>query len=108
MKILLTNQHLFRPGGSETACYTLAIELISKGHEVHVYTPNKGMVFADGSGALNWKWAAVLAVKMDSEEKEKFKEKGKNYDFKMDMTTIKHFDERDYIEALDYIKAFEE
>ena len=70
--------------------------------------PNKGMVFADGSSALNWRWAAVLAVEMDDEEKAKFKEKGKSYEKKMDMTTIKHFEERDFMEALDYIGVFEE
>ena len=32
-----------------------------------------------------------------------FKEKGKEYDWKMDMKTIQHFAERDYIEALSYI-----
>jgi hypothetical protein len=72
-----------------------------------VNIPNKGMVFADGQNATNWRWAAVLAVPMPEEEKEKFAEKGKDYEFKMDMTTMKHFDERDFMEALDYIGVFE-
>ena len=72
-----------------------------------VNVPNKGMVFADGKNGTNWRWAAVLAVPMPEEEKEKFAEKGKDYEFKMDMTTIKHFEERDFMEALEYIGVFE-
>jgi hypothetical protein len=72
-----------------------------------VNIPNKGMVFADGTRAFNWQWAAMKAVPMTKEEKAKFKEKGKEYEFKMDKDTMKHFDERDYMEALDYIGVFE-
>jgi ribosomal protein L37E len=57
--------------------------------------PEKGMVYADGSDSANWKWAAVKAI--PSEEKT----------YKMDMENLKHFDERDYMEALDYIGMFE-
>ena len=71
-----------------------------------VNIPDRGMVFADGSGASNWKWGAVKAIPMPEDEKAKFAEKGKNYEWKMDMSTLKHFEERDYIEALDYIGAF--
>ena len=72
-----------------------------------VNIPDKGMVFADGTNIENWKWAAVKAIPMGEEEKKEFQEKGKNYEFKMDMTTMKHFEERDYMEALDYIGIFE-
>jgi hypothetical protein len=66
--------------------------------------PDKGMVFADGTGADNWKWAGVKAVPVKEEEKEKFKLKGGGFaEWKMDMTTIKHFDEKDYIEVLSYL-----
>ncbi len=68
-----------------------------------VNIPEKGMVFADGSNGQNWRWAAVKATLMSEEEKTKFKEKGKEYDYKMDMTTLQHFSERDFIEALSYI-----
>jgi len=68
-----------------------------------VNIPNKGMVFADGANGQNWRWAAVRATLMSEEEKAKFKEKGKEYDYKMDMTTLTHFSERDFIEALSYI-----
>lgn len=72
-----------------------------------VNIPDKGMVFADGANSMSWKWAAVKAIPMPEEEKAKFAEKGKDFDFKMDMTTLKHFEERDFIEALDYIGIFE-
>jgi hypothetical protein len=66
--------------------------------------PDKGMVFADGGGKGSvWGWAAVKAVPMPEEEKAKFKEKGKDYEWKMDMSTMKHFQESDYMEALSYI-----
>ena len=41
---------------------------------------------------MNWRWGAVLPSEENPE--------------KMDMTTIKHFEERDYMEALDYIGVF--
>ena len=73
-----------------------------------VNIPDKGMVFADGSKASNWAWGAVKAIPMPEEEKAKFKAKGKEYDYKMDMTTLQHFPERDFIEALSYIGVLPE
>ncbi len=73
-----------------------------------VNIPDKGMVFADGANGQNWRWAAVRATLMSEEEKAKFKEKGKEYDYKMDMTTLTHFSERDFIEALSYIGVLPE
>jgi hypothetical protein len=76
-----------------------------------VNIPEKGMVFANGNSAENWKWAAVCAVKIKEEERKKYpipNKKGEYYEWKMDMDTLKEFDERDYLEALDYIKVFEE
>ena len=70
--------------------------------------PDKGMVFADGTNSQNWRWAAVKATLMSEEEKAKFKAKGKEYDYKMDMTTLKHFPERDYMDALSYIEILPE
>ena len=69
--------------------------------------PNKGMVFADGTRANNWAWAAVKAIPMPEDEAEKFKAKGKDYKFKMDMENIKHYPESDFMEALEYIGIFE-
>jgi hypothetical protein len=68
--------------------------------------PTKGMVFANGSTADNWKWAAVKSIEVLEEEKEKYPipgKKGKFYENRMDMTTMKMFEEHDYMEALSYI-----
>jgi len=72
-----------------------------------VNIPNQGMVFADGSSAENWKWGAVKATLMDEKEKEKFKSKGKDFTHKMDMKTLKHFNENEYMDALEYIGVFD-
>lgn len=60
---------------------------------------DKGMVFADGTGRDNWRWAGVKAIPVTKEEKEKYK--GAKH--RADMSTIKHFEERDFMEALSYI-----
>lgn len=73
-----------------------------------VNIPDKGMVFADGVNGQQWQWAAVKATLMSEEEKTKFKEKGKEFDYKMDMTTMRHFQERDFIDALTYIGVLPE
>jgi hypothetical protein len=73
-----------------------------------VNIPDKGMVFADGTNGQNWAWAAVKATLMSEEERTKFKEKGKEYDYKMDMTTLQHFSERDFMDALSYIGVLPE
>lgn len=71
--------------------------------------PSQGMVFANGSSADVWKWAAVQSVPVKEEEKEKYPipgKKGEYYEQRMDMETMKEFDEKDFIEALDYIGIF--
>ena len=73
-----------------------------------VNIPSQGMVFADGTNKNNWQWAAVKATPMPEEEKAKFKAKGKDYEWKMDMETLRHFPERDYMEALSYIGVLPE
>ena len=73
-----------------------------------VNIPDKGMVFADGPSGHQWRWAAVKATPMSEEEKTKFKEKGKEYDYKMDMTTLKHYPEREFMDALSYIGVLPE
>jgi hypothetical protein len=67
---------------------------------------DKGMVFANGTDASNWKWAAVKAIEIPKEETMKHPIPGKPGQFmkyKMDMKNMKTFKERDYMEALSYI-----
>jgi len=72
--------------------------------------PEQGMVFANGSSASNWKWAAVKAIKIPKKDQKNHPIPGKEGEFmeyKMDMANMKTFYERDYIEALDYIGVFQ-
>jgi len=55
-----------------------------------VMLEDKSMVFADGKSIDDWKWAGV-----------------KSKDGKADMTTVKYFEEKEFMEALDYIGFFE-
>jgi hypothetical protein len=65
----------------------------------YIHIEDKGMVFADGTGRNNWRWAGVKSIPVSKEEKKKYK----NAKFKTDMSAIKHFEEHDFIEALSYI-----
>jgi hypothetical protein len=68
--------------------------------------PKQGMVFANGIDTKEWKWSAVKAVPVTEEEKYKYpipKQPGKFYEYRMDMDTIQHFEEREFIDALEYI-----
>jgi hypothetical protein len=65
---------------------------------------DKGIIFADGTGRDNWMWGAAKAILVSEEEKDKYK--GKKY--RADMSTIRHFEERDFIEALSYIQVIPE
>ena len=73
--------------------------------------PQQGMVFANGPSKEDWGWAAVKAVPVTEEEKEKYPLPGKKeeyYEWRMDMTTLQMFPERDFIEALSYIGVIPE
>lgn len=58
----------------------------------------KGMVFANGPGRDNWVWSAVQYVSVSKDEREKYK----GAETRADMTTIKNFPERDFMDALSY------
>ena len=67
---------------------------------------DKGMVFANGTDASNWRWAAVKAIEIPKDETMKHPIPGKPGQFmkyKMDMKNMKTFEERDYMDALSYI-----
>lgn len=76
-----------------------------------VNIPTQGMVFANGSSSSNWKWAAVKSIPVKKEEQTKYPipgKKGQYYEHRMDMSTLKEFPERDYMEALSYIGVLPE
>lgn len=73
--------------------------------------PQQGMVFYNGTSKENAKWAAVKAVKVLEEEKEKYPIKGKPgefYEWRMDMTSIQAFEMKDFMEALSFIGVLPE
>ena len=74
-----------------------------------VNLPDKGMVYVNGKNTKEWKWTAVPTTEVSEEDKERFPIKGqpgKYHTHKMDHSLAKHFAERDYMEALDYIGVF--
>jgi len=73
-------------------------------YPVAINIPEKGTVFANGTGADNWKWSAIKTRELTEEESEKLANKGVKY--KSDVNTMKHFD-NNFIEALDYIGFFD-
>ena len=92
-------------------------DLLNKDDDGHIWMPStvniptQGMIFANGSSLSDWGWAAVKAVPVLEEEKEKYPLPGKEgqyYEWRMDMTTLQMFPERDFIEALSYIGALPE
>ena len=73
--------------------------------------PQQGMIFANGQSADEWAWSAVKAIPVPEEDKIKYPIPGKKdqyYEWRMDMSTIKYFPERAYIEALTYIGVLPE
>ena len=66
--------------------------------------PNSGMVFVNEANKDEWNWAGVKAIPLD--EGETGKVEGQTH--KMDMSTLKSFPERDYMEALSYIGVLPE
>ena len=66
--------------------------------------PGRGMVFLDGTNAKDWKWCGMKATEITTEEKTKYSA-GQTH--KMDNTSMKHFGQKDFMDALEYIGFFE-
>ena len=64
--------------------------------------PGKGMVFVDGTDKSNWRWAGVQAIPLQEGDKKV----SEDQTHKMDMKNVKHFDQKDFMEAADYIGMF--
>lgn len=65
--------------------------------------PEAGTVFLDGTGVQDWKWASVKAIPILEEERARFP---KDHKFKMDMKSITHFEQNNFMDALDSIGFF--
>ena len=68
--------------------------------------PGKGMVFIDGTSKEDWKWSAVKAVEI-TEEDRKVKQYPEDQTHKMDMVNVKHFNQRDFMDALEVIGFYD-
>ena len=64
--------------------------------------PGKGKVFVDGTDKSNWKWAGVQAIPLQEGDKKV----SEDQTHKMDMKNVKHFEQKDFMEAADYIGMF--
>jgi len=67
--------------------------------------PEKGMVFLDGTSKKVWQWAAVKST-LITEEDRKIKKFPKDQTHKMDMKNIKHFGQKEFMDALEYIDFY--
>ena len=70
-----------------------------------------GMVFPYGTNKDNWTWAAVKAVKIPEEERKEKNhpipgQEGKFLTYKMDMSTMENFSERNYVNAFRLYRNF--
>jgi len=70
-----------------------------------VTLPAKGMVFIDGTSKSDWRWAAVRAIEI-SEEDRKIKQFPSNQTHRMDMQKVKHFNKKDFMDALEVIDFY--
>lgn len=84
-------------------------DLLHKDQDGHMWMPatitlpERGMVFIDGATKTNWQWAAVTATPILQEERSKYPD-GQTY--KMDMKNVKHFEQKDFMDALEVIGFF--
>lgn len=65
--------------------------------------PLSGMVFIDGNSVDNWVWAAVKAIPISEEDKDRYQP---DQTHKMDMKNAKYFGEKDFMDALEEIGFF--
>ena len=89
-------------------------DLKYKDHEGMIWIPafistqGKGTIFVKGTNTEEWGWSAMKHRKIEDHEKELFKNpNGEYYDYTTDTKTLKTYNKKDFIEALDYIGAFE-
>jgi hypothetical protein len=74
----------------------------------YINKPEMGMVFMNGTRASDAKWAAVKAVKVTDENMADHQLKDGTYPkYFMDMKNMQSFEEKDYMEALDFVGFFQ-
>jgi len=116
------NTHTGMVDGSEfeKTTYESTAEIIKDLKQVHdglawypkvINLQEKGMVFPEWNKRLqDWYWAAVNAVPVTEEEKEKYPDPvnpGEFYKFRMDMKNIKRFNKLEFMDAVELIGLFD-
>lgn len=65
--------------------------------------PNKGMVFLDGTSKRDWRWAAAKAIPLQESDKKL----SPDQTHKMDMKNVRHFEQKEFMDAVEHIGMFE-
>ena len=116
-----TTNDLLKDGSDfEKENFELTAELIKDLKQVHnnlawypkvINLYEKGMVFPEwNKRARDWYWAAVKAISVNEEEKEKYPDPlnpGEYYKFRMDMKNIKRYDKMCFMDAAEEIGLFD-
>jgi hypothetical protein len=115
-----TTSELVDGSDFELENYEHTAELIKDLKQVHnnlawypkvINLQQNGMVFPEWNKRLkDWYWAAVKAVPVLEEEKEKYPDPskpGEFYEFKMDIKNIKRYDKMCFMDAAEQIGMFE-
>ena len=116
-----TNTQMIDGSDFEKENYEHTAEIIKDLKQVHnnlswypkvINLPESGMVFPEwNKRAKDWYWAAVKAIPVKEEEKNKYpiaNSPGEFYKFRMDMKDIKRFNKLEYMDAAEEIGIFDE
>ena len=115
-----TSSQIIDGSDFEKENFELTAELIKDLKQVHnnlawypkvINLYEKGMVFPEwNKRARDWYWAAVKAISVNEEEKEKYPDPlnpGGYYKFRMDMKNIKRYDKMCFMDAAEEIGLFD-
>ena len=118
---MTTNNLMIDGGEFEQQNYSQTAELIKDLKQVHdnlawypkiINLPEKGMVFPEWNKRVkDWYWAAVKAIPVTEEEKEKYPDPtnpGEFYTYKMDIQNMKRYSKDCFMDAAEEIGIFEQ
>jgi hypothetical protein len=117
---MTTTSELIEGSDFQKENYENTAELIKDLKQVHdnlawypkvINLPENGMVFPEWNKRVkDWYWAAVKAIPVTEEEKEKYpnpNSPGEFYKFRMDIKNIKRYDKMSFMDAAEEIGMFE-
>ena len=117
---MTTTSELIEGSDFQKENYENTAELIKDLKQVHgnlawypkvINLPENGMVFPEWNKRVkDWYWAAVKAIPVTEEKKEKYpnpNNPGEFYKFRMDIKNIKRYDKMSFMDAAEEIGMFE-